>query len=100
MLHSALARTPPEDWRAYTLRRPRKLKRIEADLRLVCSSWRAFVERSILVDLEESDVSTSGTRIRGLSGPDLPSRFTPLKGSTVSSQQSTQSALLAKLGSQ
>jgi len=31
---------------------------------------------------------TSGTRIRGLSGPELPSRFTPLKGSVVSSQQS------------
>ena len=51
-----------EDWRAYTLRRPRKLKRIEADLRLVCSSWRAFVERSILVDLEESDVSASADK--------------------------------------
>ena len=46
-----------EDWRAYTLRRPRKLKRIEGNLRLVCSSWRAFVDRSILVDLEESDIS-------------------------------------------
>jgi len=31
---------------------------------------------------------TSGTLIRGLSGPNLPSRFTPLKGSGVSSQQS------------
>jgi len=31
---------------------------------------------------------TSGTLIRGLSGPNLPSRFTPLKGSAVSSQQS------------
>ena len=51
-----------EDWRAYTLRRPRKLKRIEADLRLVCSSWRAFVERSILVDLEESDISASASK--------------------------------------
>ena len=51
-----------EDWRAYTLRRPRKLKRIEADLRLVCSSWRAFVERSVLVDLEESDVSASASK--------------------------------------
>jgi len=33
-------------------------------------------------------VCTSGTLIQGLSGPNLPSRFTPLKGSTVSSQQS------------
>jgi hypothetical protein len=51
------------DWRAYTLRRPRKLKRIEANLRLVCSSWRTFVERSILVDLEESDISVSAKAI-------------------------------------
>jgi len=34
------------------------------------------------------NTDTSGTRIRGLSGPELPSRFTPLKGSAVSSQQS------------
>ena len=51
-----------EDWRAYTLRRPRKLKEIEGNLRLVCSSWRAFVERSILVDLEESDISASASK--------------------------------------
>jgi hypothetical protein len=51
-----------EDWRAYTLRRPRRLKQIEANLRLVCSSWRAFVERSILVDLEESDISASASK--------------------------------------
>jgi len=55
-----------EDWRAYTLRRPRKLRRIEGNLRLVCSSWRAFVERSILVDIEESDISASASKTEPL----------------------------------
>ena len=51
----------------------------------------------------DKPASTSGTRIRGLSGPDLPSRFTPLKGSAVSSQQSAVSinadAVLSSLSS-
>jgi len=38
--------------------------------------------------LHDIPLGTSGTLIRGLSGPNLPSRFTPLKGSAVSSQQS------------
>ena len=42
-------------------------------------------------DVEDSIRATLGTLIRGLSGPDLPSRFTPLKGSAVSSQQSAVS---------
>jgi len=62
VLHFGGGQESEEDWRAYTLRRPRKLNRIEGNLRLVCSSWRTFVERSILVDLEESDISSSASK--------------------------------------
>jgi hypothetical protein len=50
------------DWQADSRRRPRKLKQIEGDLRLVCSSWRTFVDRSMLVDLEECDISASANK--------------------------------------
>jgi len=50
--------------------------------------WTRAYLAPALEHLKVWEGSTSGTLIRGLSGPNLPSRFTPLKGSAVSSQQS------------
>jgi len=69
---------------------------------VTCRAWACRLGQ-LHLPVGYEGVTTSGTRIRGLSGPELPSRFTPLKGSAVSSQQSAVSinadAVLTSLSS-